>query len=156
MLIAMEDSDFSDLISALPPRGLRLPDSEVAPVAVLEALRSLAASIGTDFTPPAWMFVEDGEVVGICSIVKPCVEGAIEIGYGVAPTRQGKGVTSRALAELVTWAKNDDRVREILAECSIDNTASQIVLARNGFVKTGQRMDEEDGSLICWSATGLG
>tara|TARA_R110002049_G_scaffold137350_1_gene297304 strand:- start:430 stop:900 length:471 start_codon:yes stop_codon:yes gene_type:complete len=155
MLVAMEDNDFSEMILGLPPRGLRLPDSPVAPVAVLETLRSLASSIAADFTPAAWMFVEDGEVAGICSVVKPYVEGGIEIGYGVAPTRQRKGVTSRALAELLTWARNDERVHEVIAECNMDNTASQIVLARNGFVKTGQRVDEQDGNLICWSAKTL-
>ncbi|MEY8098522.1 GNAT family N-acetyltransferase [Falsihalocynthiibacter sp. S25ZX9] len=153
MLIAMDDNDFHQIIGGGSPRGLGLPDSQVAPVAVLEMLRSLASSIALDFVPAAWMFVEDGEVVGICSVVKPHADGRLEIGFGIAPTRQRKGAVSRGLAELLTWARDDDRVREVTAECSIDNTASRIVLARNGFVETGQRLDEEDGNVMCWTAT---
>lgn len=81
MLIAMEDSDFSEMIIGEPPRGFRMTNSPVAPVNVLEMLRALANSITADFAPAARMIVEDDQIVGILSIVPPPADWRIEIGY---------------------------------------------------------------------------
>jgi RimJ/RimL family protein N-acetyltransferase len=40
----------------------------------------------------------------------------------------------------------------VSAETRVDNIASQRVLERNGFVQIGERVDAEDGPLICWQA----
>ncbi len=37
-----------------------------------------------------------------------------------------------------------------MAETRTDNIASQRVLECNGFTRTGERLDEEDGVLLCW------
>jgi len=96
------------------------------------------------------MMVEDGEVVGLCSLVRLPSDGAIQIGYGVAQTRQGTGMATRAIGRLVEWARQDDRVRSVEAETNVTNIASQRVLEANGFARTGERIDDEDGDLICW------
>lgn len=80
-------------------------------------------------------------------------DGTIHIGYGVAPTRQGQGIASRAVADLLAWAKTDPRVTAVTAETAVDNPASQRVLQRNGFLRTGERVDVEDGPVIMWRAT---
>jgi RimJ/RimL family protein N-acetyltransferase len=150
MLLAMNDADFANLIDRVAPRGYRLPDSDLAPTEVLAMLRALAGSVATDFAPSAWMIIEEAEVVGLCSIVSPPADSQIKIGYGMAPSRQGRGSTSRAIAELLTWARTDDRVAAIAAETGVDNLPSQIVLSRNGFQNVGHRTDAEDGEVICW------
>jgi RimJ/RimL family protein N-acetyltransferase len=152
MLIAMNDDDFASLIDGDAPRSYGLPDTALAPTEVLAMLRALASSITVNFAPAAWMIIEDAEIVGLCSIVCPPSDGQIKIGYGVAPTRQGKGATSRAIAELLIWARTDDRISTIVAETGVDNFPSQKVLSRNGFQRIGQRTDAEDGELICWLA----
>jgi RimJ/RimL family protein N-acetyltransferase len=152
MLIAAEDDDFANLISGRAPCDFRLPDSPLAPADVLEMLRSLAATVRNDFAPSGWMIVEDGEIVGLCSVVRPPTDSVLEIGYGVAPTRQRRGITKRAIAELLRWAKSDYRIDAVTAETSVDNVASQIVLSSNGFVQTGKRVDLEDGEVLCWKA----
>lgn len=38
------------------------------------------------------------------------------------------------------------------AETGVGNIASQRVLERNGFIRTGERIDAEEGPLICWEA----
>lgn len=53
---------------------------------------------------------------------------------------------------MLAWAGADQRVGLVSAETSAGNVASQRVLERNGFVRTGERVDEEDGQLICWQA----
>jgi RimJ/RimL family protein N-acetyltransferase len=77
-------------------------------------------------------------------------DGEIEIGYGVAPARQGRGVAQRAIADDLTWARADERVAVVKADTSVYNIASQRVLERNGFARTGTRTDAEDGDMICW------
>jgi DNA-directed RNA polymerase beta subunit len=42
-------------------------------------------------------------------------------------------------------------VTALTAETSTSNEPSQRVLARNGFVQVGERVDDEDGQLICGS-----
>jgi RimJ/RimL family protein N-acetyltransferase len=74
----------------------------------------------------------------------------VEIGYGVAPSRRGLGVAGRAIAEVVAWARRDPRAEALSAETSTTNLASQAVLTRNGFLRVGERIDEEDGPLILW------
>jgi len=153
MIIELTTHDFEALLKGIAPRHLRLvPDSAIAPPEILGMLNRLATEINAEFSPSAWMIVEDGEIVGPCSIVRVPQDGNIHIGYGVAPSRQGLGSTTRAIAQLLEWAWNDPRVALISAETGWENIASQRVLQRNGFIRTGERIDAEDGPLICWEA----
>ncbi|MBY5443006.1 GNAT family N-acetyltransferase [Rhizobium leguminosarum] len=153
MIIELIFSDFDALLKGTAPRNLhRVQDSAIAPPEVLAMLNRLAADIGAEFSPSAWMIVEDGEIVGLCSIVRVPHNGNIHIGYGVAPSRQGRGCTTRAIRQLLEWGRNDPRVALVSAETGVDNIASQCVLERNGFVQIGERIDAEDGPLICWQA----
>lgn len=153
MIIEATAYDFAALLQGVAPRNLRLvPDSAIAPPEVLQMLADLAGTIRAGFAPAAWLIVEDGELVGLCSIARPPEGGEILIGYGVAPDRQGRGAATRAIADLLLWAGGDPRVALVSAETGVDNVASQLVLERNGFVRTGERLDDEDGPLICWQA----
>ncbi|RYG55677.1 N-acetyltransferase [bacterium] len=153
MLIELTASDFNALTTGTAPQNLRFVlGSAIAPPEVLEMLRALAAEIDAQFSPSAWMIVEEGEIVGLCSIVRMPQNGEIHVGYGVAPTREGRGYTTRALRQLLEWARGDSRVTVVSAETGVTNIASQRVLERNGFNRTGERIDDEDGPLICWKA----
>ncbi|WP_309665409.1 GNAT family N-acetyltransferase [Tabrizicola sp.] len=153
MLIAMTDQDFAELVAGKAPRDLRLPDSDLAPKEVIAMLRDLARSIAADFEPAAWMMVEGSEIIGLCSLVSPPADRQMRIGYGVAPTRGRQGAATRAVADLVTWARADGRIDAIGAETGADNLPSQKVLVRNGFHEVGRRTDPEDGALICWTVS---
>lgn len=150
MLIVAEDSDFEAILRGGAPGALAAPGSPLAPSDVLEMLRALANLVRESFAPCAWMIVEGREIVGLCSITAAPTCGEIRIGYGVAPTRQGRGCASRAVASLAEWARSDPRVSVIIAETSVDNLPSQRVLKRNGFAIRGERVDAEDGPLLCW------
>lgn len=152
MLIEAKTQDFAALLRGEAPAPYRLCDSPIAPPEVLTMLSELAERIGQTFRPSAWMIVEDGEIVGLISPVDTLelTDHSLRIGYGVAPTRWGRGVATRAVAELAACARKDDRVRALTAETSVDNPASQTVLSRNGFQAVGERVDGEDGPLICW------
>lgn len=152
MLISAEDADFSTLLGGEAPHGLGRPDSEIAPRAVLQMLRELAARIRPQFAPAAWWIVESGEVIGLCSVTRVSSAGVVDIGYGIAPSRQGRGHARSAIATIVEWARSDPRVTAVRAETSIHNHPSQRVLERNGFLRVGERLDADDGDLICWKA----
>lgn len=152
MLIEANTQDFAALLRGEAPAPYHLCDSPLAPPEVLAMLAQLADGIRLTFSPAAWMIVEDGEIVGLISPTQPldAADRSLRIGYGVAPTRQGRGVATRAVADLAAWAGEDDRVLALTAETSVDNPASQTVLARNGFQAVGEREDSEDGPLILW------
>jgi RimJ/RimL family protein N-acetyltransferase len=151
MILPASLGDFASLLAMRAPRNLCLaPDTTIAPAEILAMLRDLAAGIELVFSPSGWLIVEGEEVVGLCSITRPPVDGVVDIGYGIAPTRQGSGAASRAVADVVAWASGDHRVRRLTAETAVDNIASQRVLERNGFRRCGERVDPEDGALLCW------
>ena len=152
MLIEADNDAFAALLRGEAPAPYRLCDSPVAPSEVLAMLSELADRIRAVFSPAAWMIVEDGEIVGLISPTQPlnAADRSLRIGYGIAPTRQARGVATRAVADLAAWARQDPRVLALTAETSVDNPASQTVLARNGFERVGEREDSEDGPLIVW------
>ncbi len=152
MLIEATDAHFAALIAGEPPGGLAVAEGGVEAPEVLAMLRGLSAEVGESFQPNAWLIVEDGEVVGLTSLVRtPYVGDTVMIGYGVAASRRRRGIAGRAVAELLAWARADWRVATVTAETAIDNAASQRVLEANGFARTGEREDEEDGALFCWA-----
>jgi RimJ/RimL family protein N-acetyltransferase len=113
---------------------------QLAPLEVFEIIRPLPAN---------WLIVADTEVVGLIGI-KAEAAGEAEIGYGIAATRQGRGFASAAVGALLS-PLGERGIIKVLAETSVDNIASQRVLERNGFSRTGERIDEEDGPLILWA-----
>ena len=112
---------------------------DLAPAGVIEIVRTLPAN---------WLIIAGDEVVGIIGL-KTEAAGRAEIGYGVAASRERQGLASAAVAALLP-VLNARQIVAVTAETSVDNTASQRVLDRNGFVRIGGRVDEEDGPVIVW------
>jgi len=145
------DADFEAILFGRAPEGLRLPGAPLAEPDILTMLRELANNIRPSFAPASWLIVSDGEPVGLCSLVKVPTDGAIDIGYGIAEPYRCKGHASKAVADVLLWARADDRVKTCKAETSVNNISSQRALQANGFIRTGTRMDAEDGEMICWA-----
>ena len=150
MILAATAADYADLIAGRGPRALALPDTEIAPPAVLQMLADVAATVRTTFAPASWLIVADGEVVGLCAVTRPPEAGSIDIGYGIAASRQRWGHATQAVAAIAEWARQSDAVCTITAETSVSNPASQHVLSSNGFTQSGERHDADDGALLCW------
>lgn len=74
----------------------------------------------------------------------PDADGMVEIGYRVQPAWRRQGLATEIAAGLIGWARERGAVR-CLASTSPDNAASQGVLARLGFVRTGEQLDDIDG-----------
>jgi len=152
-LHAMTDADFAWLLGEASGRdaSLAIVDGGVAPAEVMAMLRGITAGLAVaDERPVAWLVSEGGQVVAMISFTRREADGRYEIGYGVAPAHQGQGVMTRALAVLLPLLAAQGH-HGLTVGTSVDNPASQRVLEKNGFVRTGTRDDPEDGALITWA-----
>lgn len=99
--------------------------------------------------------IERPAAVGALGILGQVEDGSVEIGYGVNPSEHGRGFATAAVGLLVRGLLDRTvvpaRLTEIIAKTAVDNRASERVLEKNGFVRTGTDHNEEDGDLITWS-----
>lgn len=75
----------------------------------------------------------------------PDNDGAVEIGYGIAPAYEGKGYTTEVVCALVGWAFSQPGCLAVTANTQQDNPASQRVLEKNGFHLSGL-----DNEMLYW------
>ena len=88
---------------------------------------------------------ETGEVVARCGFhAPPDADGMVELGYRVLPAWRRQGLATELATGMLAWAREQGAAR-CVASTVPDNLASQAVLARLGFVRTGEWMDEVDG-----------
>jgi ribosomal-protein-alanine N-acetyltransferase len=74
----------------------------------------------------------------------PDADGTVEIGYRVAPAYRRQGLALELAAGLIAWGARHGTQR-CLASVRPDNVASLRTVARLGFVRTGEQVDEVDG-----------
>ncbi len=72
-------------------------------------------------------------VVGGIGFFGPPRGGEVEIGYGIVPSRQGRGYATEALRTMIAMAWADARVTVVVAGTDPGNVASQRVLEKAGF-----------------------
>jgi RimJ/RimL family protein N-acetyltransferase len=148
-LIATGPQDYAALVGAGSWRGLAIPDGGLEPEPVLAMLGALSRRLNQTQGWGTWFGVAGGEVV--CSVAVKDVPraGSVEIGYGTAPARRGRGHATAAVKALLPLllAKGVVLVR---AETAVDNPASGRVLQKAGFARSGGRHDDEDGALDQW------
>ena len=150
MILETTAQDYTDLLNGRPPRGLVMTTTPLGSPEVLKMLADVADTVRAQWSPASWLIVEEGVLVGLCCVTRPPVAGVIDIGYGIAKDRHGCGFASRAIEDVVEWACAHPAVVGISAETGVNNIASQRVLERAGFLRTGERFDDEDGALFCW------
>ena len=76
---------------------------------------------------------------------RPNAAGAVEIGYGICRSRQGRGFMSEAASRLCELARSHGAL-SVTAETDADNIASQRVLEKSGFVQLST-----DNASIWWA-----
>jgi len=129
----------------LPPDGIDVPS-------IIRFLRQAAADLREAQCTGSWLIVEGSEAIGLCSYkTRPDPTRTVEIGYGIAAERRGRGHAAQAVALMLREARSDPAIDRVTAETATGNAASQSVLQRNGFVRVGARGDPEEGELILWS-----
>jgi RimJ/RimL family protein N-acetyltransferase len=149
----MTDAHFAWMMGEAdaPLSPLVLPDPPIASPEILAMLRGIAAGLAaTEERPVAWLASEASAVVAMISFTRRGPDNRYELGYGVAPDHRGKGIMTRALGTLLPLLAAQGH-HGLTVETSVDNPASQHVLERNGFARSGTREDPEDGALILWA-----
>lgn len=89
----------------------------------------------------SWRFaILDGEAlagtIGVTNVIRGPVQGA-KVGYWVAHGRDGKGLASRAVGDVVHFSFEAAGLHRLEAWTLVDNVASQRVLEKNGFTRFG-------------------
>jgi RimJ/RimL family protein N-acetyltransferase len=131
---------------------LRLPVGGLDAPPVIRYLRRAADELRRAACRGSWLIVDGADAVGLCSYkAPPDPSKTVEIGYGIAAERRARGYATRAVALIIREARADPAIDTLTAECAIDNFASQAVLERNGFRRTGMRTDPEEGELFRWA-----
>ena len=82
------------------------------------------------------LVAEDGSVLGRFNLYR-LADGTAELGYRVAQHAAGRGLATATVRELCRLAADRHGLRTLRAATSRDNTASQKVLAKAGFVPVG-------------------
>ena len=83
-----------------------------------------------------------GTVVGDLSFKGLNANGMVELGYGLRDGYCGNGYMTEAVKAITEWALSQDGVNYVEAETSPENTASQRVLTKAGFIPTGENGEE--------------
>lgn len=82
---------------------------------------------------------EEGAVVGrvnLNNVVRAAFQSC-DLGYWLAESSTGRGLATRAVAEMMRVAFDEHGLHRIQAGTLVHNVASQRVLERNGFVRLG-------------------
>jgi RimJ/RimL family protein N-acetyltransferase len=112
---------------------------------ILEASRRT----GPNDWGPHLFFDADGALVGNGGWKGEPVDGAVELGYAVAPARQGRGIATAVVNELVRRARIAG-MRTVVAHTLAQESASTTVLKRCGFTRLGELRDPVDGLVWRW------
>jgi len=75
----------------------------------------------------------------------PDATGMVEVGYTLLPAARGRGYAVEAVRAAFEWATRVHGIRRFRASVAPDNERSLNLIAKLGFVKTGEQWDEEDG-----------
>ena len=73
-----------------------------------------------------------GLAVGTAGFFGPPRAGVVEVGYGIVPSRQGRGYATEAVRALLALVALDPAVREVVAHAEPVNAASIRVLEKSG------------------------
>ncbi|MBG0812916.1 GNAT family N-acetyltransferase [Planomonospora sp. ID82291] len=94
---------------------------------------------------------DGGLVVGSIGLFWPPGDGALEIGYGIVPSRRGRGYASEATRALTAFAFTAPGVHTVYANVELSNPASIRVLEKAGFQRS--HTDTEQGTARLVSST---
>ncbi|HJE57352.1 MAG TPA: GNAT family N-acetyltransferase [Nocardiopsis listeri] len=116
-----------------------LHDEEYFTVAVQRALLESALVEHANGRRLPLAIVDGGRIVGrinLSGITRGGLQSAA-VGYWVAADSNGRGIATRAVAEVVELAFGELHLHRLQAETLPENAASQRVLERNGFTRFG-------------------
>ena len=155
-LMPLTERDLRELIDApdafAQRHALALEEGACAPAFIYErALAKMQAVPDWAGVLSTRLYVIDGaRVVGSGGVkAPPLPDGEVEIGYGVAPEFQGRGLATQAARTLTNEALAQGASR-VSAFTRPDNIASWRLLQRIGYQRDGETIDPDDGLVWRW------
>ncbi len=97
--------------------------------------------------PVVWLIIRptDGRILGdIGTHGPPDNQGCVEIGYSLAPSARGQGIGTAAVTAFVRRLAQEPGIRRITAVTGAQNTASRLLLERQGFHHTDTLPDTDE------------
>lgn len=105
---------------------------------------------GPSMWGPHLFFDGDGVLVGLGGFKGPPHGGFAEVGYAVAPARQGRGIATQATTSMIEQARHEGLER-VIAHTLPEQNASTTVLERCGFSRAGVDLEAGvDGEVWRW------
>jgi RimJ/RimL family protein N-acetyltransferase len=139
------------------PAASRFRDFEVAfeawlPEIVLTSAleRFRAGELWFWCAPRFFLLSSEHRIIGSGCYKNSPRDGAVEIGCGVAEGYHGRNYATRGVELLIAEGFTKPEVAAIAAETAVWNIASQRVLEKASFIRTGSRVDPDDGPVILW------
>jgi ribosomal-protein-alanine N-acetyltransferase len=80
---------------------------------------------------------DGGEVLGRVNLID-VADGSAELGFRIAEKAAGQGLATSAVAQVSVLAATEYGLTSLRAAATLDNAGSRAVLARSGFVVTGE------------------
>jgi RimJ/RimL family protein N-acetyltransferase len=117
---------------------------EAVPHAVELARRRSADPWGTHL-----FFDDDGSLVGFGGFKGEPVDGVVELGYAVSPSRRRQGIAT-AVVEILLERARDAGVATVIAHTLAGPNPSTGVLDKTGFRHTATSDDDEVGAVWRW------
>jgi ribosomal-protein-alanine N-acetyltransferase len=131
--------------------GLRLAADLIGFDGMLEhALAALENGVEPRWSTHLFVHRVDRAVVGIGGFTGAPQQGAVEIGYSVAPGYRGAGLATAAARRLVARAEQSGDVRLVVAHTLPAPGPSTAILHRLGFVRVGEVVDPDEGPVWRW------
>ncbi|MDP2743787.1 MAG: GNAT family N-acetyltransferase [Dehalococcoidia bacterium] len=123
--------------------------------ALIERLENNSRGIGIPegFVPHStfWLVTDEQEVVGVSNLRHALTPGLQReggsIGYGVRPSRRGRGYAS-LLLKLTLEKAGAIGLRRVLLTCGKENVASARVILKNGGVLDSEEFIEERNEIV--------
>jgi glutathione peroxidase len=92
---------------------------------------------------------QDGALVGFGGWKDAPRAGIVELGYAVAPARQGRGIATDVVRELLRRAR-EAGVDMVIAHTLPEESASTAVLHKCGFTRGADSADPDEGTVWRW------
>ena len=90
-----------------------------------------------------WLVIEkkNNQIIGSVGYIGKPDDGNVEIGFGIIPSKRGKGFCSESVEALIKWGLSHNEVHRIIAKCDKSNIASRKILEKTGFEYLGEKDD---------------
>lgn len=129
-----QDKNVYKKIDIIPNKEWPEPDlQEAMDYFRTELLRNGVTGFGS------WIILNEAkEIIGSIGFLGEPVNGVVEIGFGIIPSKRKNGFCEESIHALCNWAIKSTNVQTIIAHCNTENIASKNVLIKCGFLITNE------------------